>query len=106
MKKFLLATVALASVAMAAPAFAADMPVKAAPPPAPALYNWTGFYLGVELGAISGQRTKWFVHETSSDDVAFDLGHPLHGGFIGGEAGINWQWPGNRWVVGIEGDWN
>src|SRR5205085_999668 len=106
MKKFLIATAALASVALAAPASAADLPVKAPPMVAPALYNWTGFYLGIEGGAIMGQRTKWLVNEQSSDDVSQDLGHPLHGGFVGGEAGFNWQFPGNRWVLGIEGDWN
>ena|GEM_PF-779230 len=111
MKKFLIATAALASVALAAPAFAADMPVKAPPPVAPALYNWSGFYLGPEAGAIMGQRTElvdiqWF---NPAIGVAgpiivppLDHGHPLHGGFVGGEAGFNWQV--GRWVFGIEGD--
>ncbi|HYV32494.1 MAG TPA: outer membrane beta-barrel protein, partial [Candidatus Binatia bacterium] len=107
MKKFLIATAALGSVALAAPAFAADMPVKAAPPVvAPALYDWTGFYLGVEGGAVLGQRTRWILVETDPDEPSIDVGHPLHGGFAGGEAGINWQVPGSRWVVGIEGDGN
>jgi len=36
-------------------AFAADMPVKAppAPPPTP-VYNWTGWYVGVNAGASFG----------------------------------------------------
>jgi outer membrane immunogenic protein len=104
MKKFLIATAALASVAVVAPAFAADMPVKAPPLVVPALYNWSGIYIGVEGGVVLGQRTKWF--ENGGDNPGEDVGHPLHGGFIGGEAGINWQVPGNRWVFGIEGDGN
>ena len=53
MKKFLLGTVAL--VALAAPAFAADMPArtytKAPVYTAPAqIYNWTGFYIGGHVG--------------------------------------------------------
>jgi hypothetical protein len=52
MKKFLIATAAFASVAMAAPAFAADIPVKAPPMLMPALYNWTGCYIGAEGGAV------------------------------------------------------
>ena len=104
MKKFLIATTALASVAVVAPANAADLPVKAPPMVMPALYNWSGIYIGVEGGAVMGQRTKWFVHETDTTfEVSQDLGHPLHGGFVGGEAGFNWQAPGNRWVLGIEG---
>ncbi len=145
MKKFLIATAALGSVALAAPAFAADMPVKAAPPVvAPALYDWTGFYLGVEGGAVLGQRTEWhFLNAlapaskigTATNHICAtgatvpvlgasatgaptvtrlsagpgtceDVGHPLHGGFVGGEIGFNWQAPGSRWVLGIEADGN
>jgi outer membrane immunogenic protein len=106
MKKFLIATAALASVALVAPANAADLPVKAPPMVMPALYNWNGLYIGVETGAVMGQKTKWFVNEASTDDFSLDLGHPLHGGFVGGEVGINWQAPGSRWVFGIEGDGN
>ena len=50
MKKFLLGTVGLLALGMAAPASAADMAVKARPlPPPPVLapiYDWTGFYIG------------------------------------------------------------
>jgi outer membrane immunogenic protein len=35
-------------------AFAADMPVKAPYAPAPAVYNWTGWYVGVNAGASMG----------------------------------------------------
>src|SRR5216684_3309569 len=105
MKKLLSATAALAFVALTAPAYAADLPVKAPPVVMPALYNWSGIYIGVEGGAVLGQRSHFFeLNETGSDAV--DVGHPLHGGFVGGEAGFNWQAPGNRWVLGIEGDGN
>jgi len=30
----------------------------------------------------------------------------MHGGFVGGEVGFNWQIPGSRWVFGIEADGN
>ena len=106
MKKFLLASAALASLAIAGPAFAADLPVKAPPPVLPALYNWNGIYIGVQGGAISGTRTHMneveFVTEPDSLDFE-DFGHPLHGGFVGGEVGFNWQAPGSRWVFGVEG---
>jgi outer membrane immunogenic protein len=49
-------TACMAAIAalIAAPAFAADIAVKA-PPPAPApVYNWTGWYVGVNAGASFG----------------------------------------------------
>jgi outer membrane immunogenic protein len=119
-------TVAAALGFVAGPVSAADIPVKAAPPLMPALYNWSGVYVGVEGGAVMGQRTQWF--EQSATDIVLpacnpckvpvpapgptvtnsgdpvDVGHPLHGGFVGGEAGFNWQ--SGRWVFGIEGDGN
>src|SRR5262245_9389774 len=106
MKKFLTATAALASLAFAAPTFAADLPVKAPPPVLPALYNWNGIYIGVQGGAVLGQRSR--VQEAPDDGIFdsndfLDIGHPLHGGFVGGEVGFNWQFPGSRWVIGVEG---
>src|SRR5262249_7118948 len=104
MKKFLLASAALASLAIAAPAFAADLPVKAPPPVVPALYNWNGIYIGVQGGAIFGGRTKMHEASDTADSLDFeDFGRPLHGGFVGGEIGFNWQAPGSRWVFGVEG---
>jgi outer membrane immunogenic protein len=113
MNKFLIATAALASVALVAPANAADLPVKAPPIVMPALYNWNGIYIGVEGGAIMGQNSDWiaepdaFNHFCSGSvwgGACQNVGHPMHGGFVGGEAGWNWQAPGSRWVFGIEGD--
>ena len=55
MKKFLLATVAIAAIGAALPAHAADLGYrqpyypKAAPVYAP-IYNWTGFYVGGHVG--------------------------------------------------------
>jgi outer membrane immunogenic protein len=107
MKKFLLASAALASLAIAAPAFAADLPVKAPPPVVPALYNWNGIYIGVQGGAVLGQRSRvqeaGGAEEKGEANDFLDIGHPLHGGFVGGEVGFNWQAPGSRWVFGVEG---
>ena len=51
MKKLLLATVGLLALGMGAPASAADMAVKAAPPPIVApIYSWAGFYIGANGG--------------------------------------------------------
>jgi outer membrane immunogenic protein len=45
MKKFLLGSVGLAAM-LAGPAMAADMPIKAPPPPPVAYYDWSGAYIG------------------------------------------------------------
>ena len=54
MKKFLLGTVGLLALGMAAPATAADLaarPYTKAPPPMVApIYDWTGFYIGANGG--------------------------------------------------------
>jgi outer membrane immunogenic protein len=104
MKRLSLGVVVIAALGFAAgPVSAADMPVKAPPPMVmPALYNWSGVYIGVEGGAVMGQHTDWRkTHPVDTLD-AQDFGHPVHGGFVGGEAGFNWQ--SGRWVFGIEGD--
>ena len=57
MKKFLLATVALAAFGMATQASAADLaarPYTKAPPVVSPGYNWSGFYLGVMGGYAWG----------------------------------------------------
>ena len=105
--------VAVALGFVAAPANAADLPVKAPPPLAiPAMYNWSGLYIGVERGAIMGQNSDWHFLNISQEPIApsqppdviplcstnpgecVNVGHPLHGGFVGGEIGFNWQVPG------------
>ena len=75
----------------ALPAFAADLPVKAAPVPV-AIYNWTGFYAGGHVGYGIGM-TDWL---TSSFD------YQVKGFLGGGQIGYNQQ-VGNV-VFGIEAD--
>ena len=57
MKRVVTATIGLLAFA-AAPALAADLPVKAPPmPPAP-VWNWTGFYIGVNGGYSWGRSSR------------------------------------------------
>jgi outer membrane immunogenic protein len=90
MKKLLVAAVAAAGFC-GAPALAADMPVKAAPAP---MWNWTGFYVGVNGGFDS--------HALFTTTGAFGQGFHTSGGLIGGTAGYNWQ--SGAWVFGVELD--
>ena len=91
--------VAAAAIAVAAyrPALAADLPAPSLPPPLPAaIYNWTGFYLGINGGFGTG-TSNW------SDGVIGTTGSfPISGFLIGGTAGVNYQIA--EYVFGIEGD--
>lgn len=97
----------------AVPAAAADLPVKARPMPVAVAYNWTGCYIGGNIGG------KW-VRTSGSVDVAGTaapgaLGAP--GSVLlgdantstligGGQVGCNYQAPGTNWVFGVEGDFD
>jgi outer membrane immunogenic protein len=88
-------------------ASAADMPLKAPPPPAPVYYNWSGFYLGVNLGGSWGHQSI-DVFEDGFGTVASRDIH-MNGVIGGGQIGYNWQFApifgwGNGWVLGIEAD--
>ena len=64
MKKFLLATVGLVALGMAAPASAADLAARPykAPPPVVAVYDWSGFYIGANGGGGWSHKC-WDVNE-------------------------------------------
>jgi outer membrane immunogenic protein len=105
MRKFLLAAAALpALLGVAAPASAADLPVKAPPPPVVApIYNWTGFYIGAN-GGWGQVRNCWdfqLIAGPGFDDGCRDRS----GGLFGGQIGYRWQ--SNQFVFGLEaqGDW-
>jgi outer membrane immunogenic protein len=100
--KKLIATACFA-IAAAAPAGAADlrMPVKAAPAPAVAMYNWSGFYIGGQVGYGWGQSDWEFINTPAANTF---VDHQVRGVTGGGHAGVNWQL--NQWVLGIEGSVN
>jgi outer membrane immunogenic protein len=89
-------------------AHAADLGpmVTKAPPPVPVYYNWTGFYLGVNLGGSWGhQSADLFVDGV---DVFGATSRP-DGVIGGGQIGYNWQFApwfgwGNGTVLGLEAD--
>src|SRR3954468_20001467 len=99
MKKFLLATVALA--ALAGTASAADMaarPYTKAPamPPSP-IYNWTGFYIGGHVGgAFGGDNNIVAPGFVGGDDGAFM-------GCV--QVGYDTQFA-QSWVFGIEANYS
>jgi outer membrane immunogenic protein len=76
-----------------------------APPPVVAVYNWTGFYIGGNVGYSWGRSS---TTEAFSDALtgtilsAATAKFDLNGVIGGGQAGYNWQ--RDNWVFGLEGD--
>ncbi len=103
-----LAALALAAMAVAAPARAADLPVAPAYTPAapmpPAIYNWTGFYIGGNVGA-------GLLHDSATATTAATLVtlpgsinvNPVN--LVGGaQAGFDYQF--SSVVVGAQVSWS
>lgn len=64
-----------------------------------ALFNWTGFYVGVDAGALFGRGTNTIPGSIPVPTSA----HPNSSGFLyGGHIGYRYQFTTN-WVVGVEG---
>lgn len=100
---------ALAAMAFAAPARAADMAVPPSynPPAAalpPAMYNWTGIYGGGNVGgALLSDSISQATTIGTTTIPATQTAHPA--GIIGGgQLGANYQF--SAWVVGIEAAWS
>ena len=109
MNKFLTGTIAAIAVAVAVPALAADLAPRysKAPPPAPiAVYNWTGCYIGGNVGgAWSRVRQERVGFITGVTFAPQDFGSATSDGdFVGGgQIGCDYQWPGSGFVVGVQG---
>jgi outer membrane immunogenic protein len=108
MKKFLVAGIAVAAFC-AAPAFAADMPVRAPvyKAAAPAPYNpWTGCYIGGNVGGAWADVDHTWTQANGAPVVGSPLVHQtLSGAAYGGQIGCDYRL-NNNWVVGIRGMWD
>ena len=104
LKKYLLAT-ALVGLG-SAPTLAADLaarPYTKAPALA-AVYDWTGFYIGVNAGVGIGRDR--FQHDFLGVGSVYSFYASPQGGFAGGQVGYNWQTgsPFGPIVFGVEAD--
>jgi outer membrane immunogenic protein len=112
MKKFLLGAAGLvAAMSMTAQAGAADLAArpytKAPPAMIPALYDWSGFYIGLNGGGGDAHKCWTNVNTLGVPTIpGFAEGcHDATGGMAGGQIGYRWQ--SAAWVFGVEaqGDW-
>jgi outer membrane immunogenic protein len=107
MKKFLLGGISF--FLLAAPALAADLPARTyskAPAPVAAVYDWTGFYIGGNVGGAWRSSDVFTFTQPGGtfDPLAFNASH--NSSFIGGvHGGYNWQ-ASTNFVLGIEGDFS
>jgi outer membrane immunogenic protein len=107
MRRFATVGAALLSL-VAGAADAADLPGKIyskAPPLAP-IYDWSGFYIGLNAGAASSHKC-WTIFSNAGLAIApaAEGCHDATGGLAGGQLGYRWQF--TSWVFGLEaqGDW-
>ena len=108
MRKFLLGAVALIALGAAVPASAADLapqPYTKAPPlMMAAIYDWSGFYIGLN-GGWGSSRKCWDATTAGGVFLGSEGCHDATGGVAGGQIGYRWQ--SSAWVFGVEaqGDW-
>src|SRR5215831_14789902 len=96
MKNRFLASLALVAM-IAAPATAADLPYKAPPPLPETYYDWSGAYVGLNVGGTHYNVTH---HFPSPGAVTPDVTTGDHDAIFGIHAGAQWQW--GAWVLGAE----
>jgi outer membrane immunogenic protein len=119
MKRFSRIAIALVALAAAGSAGAADLSAKKAPvykaPPVVPVYNWSGFYVGVNAGGAWGRSNAdtstvfspvGYFATSSVPAIAATGAQSIHSsGFTGGaQAGYNWQT--GPAVFGVEVDFN
>jgi outer membrane immunogenic protein len=110
-KKLFLGSVALVAIVAARSAPAADLSIpryKALPPAAPVVapvYNWTGLYIGAELGGkwtdVDWRATS--LGKTGVIDASSPRDYRPSSFRVGGYLGYNWQ-VAPLWVISLEGD--
>lgn len=101
MKKLLLITTGL--VALGSPALAADLAArpytKAPPMVAAAIYDWSGFYIGINGGG-GWSHNSWDLVGGPGEGS-----HDSSGGTVGGQIGYRWQTGPVVFGVEAQGNW-
>ena len=109
MKKIAFATAAV-TLLLTGAASAADLaarPYAKAPLMPVAVYNWTGFYIGVNGGGGWADK-DWDIFNDGIGPIVPALregSHTASGATVGGQIGYRWQ--ASNWVFGLEaqGNW-
>jgi outer membrane immunogenic protein len=114
MREKSIAAIVVAMLTATGHVLAADLPAPVMPPPTPAIYNWTGFYIGVNGGWADG-NSNWTNNCPGCQSLSTGGGTPSG---VGGETGsfsvsgylaggtLGWNYQIGPWVYGIEGDFD
>ncbi|WJR78898.1 outer membrane beta-barrel protein [Bradyrhizobium sp. NP1] len=110
MRRFAIVGTGLVAIAgFAGAASAADLaarPYTKAPPMVAPIYNWGGFYIGLNGGGGSSHDCYTITSVAGAPVFPSSEGcHDATGGVVGGQVGYRWQM--TNWVFGLEaqGDW-
>jgi len=105
------AAAAVSAILSISTACAADLPVKARPPPPP-VYSWAGWHVGINAGygwgpSNDGSLTNFATvfgtpFAVANGFIPSSLGLGPSGGFAGGQIGYDWQ--KGMTVFGLETD--
>jgi outer membrane immunogenic protein len=105
------AAAAISAILGIGAASAADMAAAPrytkAPPMAPVVYNWTGCYIGGNVGGGWAKQNQFRVDSIGVGPTPQNYGSESDSAFIGGgQIGCDYQFAGS-WVVGVQGmfDW-
>ena len=103
------ALIAAGSIAATQIAYAADLPIKAPVAVAAPTYNWTGFYIGGNMGGAWGTSTYSFLPSgawsaNSSAELAANGAADINMSGISGGAQAGYNWQQSQFVFGAEAD--
>jgi outer membrane immunogenic protein len=99
------AIAAIIGISSASAADLAARPYTKAPVMVESIYNWTGFYVGGNVGYSWGRSNTdaaFFNNTTNVLLASTSSSFDMNGWVAGGQVGYNWQ--NQRWVWGLEGD--
>ena len=109
MKKLLLGSIGLVALALTGPAVAADFPAYSKSPTTmmPALYDWSGLYIGINGGGGWAHKC-WSLARNNANVLLTpptpEGCHEATGGTVGGQFGYRLQ--SDSWVFGVEAQGN
>jgi outer membrane immunogenic protein len=99
-----LSIVGVVLLGFVSPASAADLPARMyikAPPMDPPVYNWTGFYIGLNGGSAPSHECFTITNDNGRAVTPRSEGcHNATGAVVGGQIGYRWQ--STNWVLGVE----
>jgi outer membrane immunogenic protein len=102
----ILFAIAAAAWLLATGAFAADLPIPytRAPMFVEPIFNWTGFYVGGNIGYSWGRSSDSSTLTNTAGTVLFASTGTTELNGVGGGAQIGYNWQIQNWVWGLEAD--